>query len=95
MTEKKSLVEAIAGSEIFLALATKNYLNDICNPNSEVAVQARLAKKLNKPVIILIATDLSQAGKLELERFCGIGFYNFPDCFRRDGLGFQGDGLTA
>lgn len=69
MTEKKSLVEAIAGSEIFLALADKNYPNDIRNPNSEVSIQAGIAKKLNKPVVIVMAKNLSQAGKLEIERF--------------------------
>lgn len=70
MTEKKkpTLVEAIAGSETFLALATKNYLREMRNPNSEVAIQSRIAKKLNKPVIIVLAKDLPQADKLEIER---------------------------
>ncbi len=67
--KKPSLIEAIAGSEIFIALATKNYLQEMHNPNSEVSIQAGIAKKLNKPVVILMAKTISQTGKLEIERF--------------------------
>lgn len=67
--KKPTLIEAIAGSEIFLALATKNYLQEMHDPNSEVSTHSKIAKKFNKPVIIVLAKNLSQADKLEIERF--------------------------
>ncbi len=67
--KKPTLIEAIAGSEIFIALATKNYLQEMHDPNSEVSIQSKIAKRLNKPVVIVMAKNLSQAGKLEIERF--------------------------
>lgn len=67
--KKPTLIEAIADSAIFMALATKNYLQEMHNPNSDVSIQARIAKKLNKPVLILMEKKISQADKLEIERF--------------------------
>lgn len=67
--KKPTLIEAIAGSAIFIALGTKNYLRELHNRNTRVAIHAKIAKKLNKPVVIISTNKLSKADKVDLERF--------------------------
>lgn len=67
--KKKTILDAIIESEIFLALGTENYLKEIEDPKSDVALQVKAAKKFNKPTIILIDTKLPEEKKIDLDRY--------------------------
>lgn len=62
-------LEKIINSEFFLVLGTKHYLHDLHNPKSNISIQVKLAKRLNKPVIIIIDNRLSDIEKMKLEEF--------------------------
>ena len=67
------LARGIADSNVFIALVTKNYIEALKDGNSPVSLQVKLAKKYNRPVIILVDNRLSKNEKIELEMYF-IGF---------------------
>jgi len=67
------LARCIADSNVFIALATKNYIEALKDGDSPVSLQVKLAKKHNRPVIILVDNRLSENEKIKLERYF-VGF---------------------
>lgn len=67
--DKKTLIETIAASNTFVPVANRTYLQNLQFPDSEMSVHAKIAKKLNKPVILIIDRALPHEGKLWIERF--------------------------
>lgn len=63
------LKEKVINSDFFLALGTEAYLQELCQPYSNVSIQVKLAKKYHKPTIILIDSKLPQVKKIELDRY--------------------------
>lgn len=59
-----SWTSGLKESKYFLALATKNYLQDLREATNPVHSQVLLAKRLKKPVVLLIEESLT---KLEIE----------------------------
>jgi hypothetical protein len=66
---EESLIETIARSNTFVAVANITYLQNLQFPDSEMSVHAKIAKKLNKPVILVIDRSLPHECKLWIERF--------------------------
>lgn len=74
MTEKnrlkpKNLTEQIVYSVVFIAVGNKAYLSALQDNRSDMSIQAKLARKFNKPVIIVLTNELSETDKADLERF--------------------------
>jgi len=67
--DKKTLAETIAASNVFVPVANRTYLQNLQFPDSEMSVHAKIAKTLNKPVILVIDRALPYEGKLWIERF--------------------------
>lgn len=67
--KKPTLIEAIIKSDIFLVIGEEGYLRNLQDRNSQISAQAKMAKKLNKPVIMLIDKNMPGDKKLELERY--------------------------
>lgn len=65
----KSLLEQIVFSETFNVMGIKAYLQALKDGNSDVSVQAKIAKEYNKPVIIWMTNKLSGEDRVSLERF--------------------------
>lgn len=65
----KNLTEQIVSSGVFIAIGTKEYLHALRDSRSNMSIQAKIARKFNKPVIILHTTELSETDKADLERF--------------------------
>lgn len=65
------LIEKISGSELFIVLGTKNYLDALRIGEVNILAQVTIALKLNKPTFIMMNKDLSREEKLELE-----GYFN-------------------
>ena len=65
----KSLLEQIVFSETFNVTGSKAYLQALRDSNSDVSVQAKIAKEYNKPVIIWMMNNLSAEDRVDLERF--------------------------
>ena len=62
--------DAIKDSQLFLVLATSGYLEDLKDRNSDVYLQAKLAKIEKKPVFILyVKNKILSEEKIEIERF--------------------------
>ncbi|MEM2385776.1 MAG: hypothetical protein QXO67_02230 [Candidatus Bathyarchaeia archaeon] len=57
----------VAESDVFLALVTKYYLEDIRKHDARVIAQIEQAKALNKPVILAICTELTEQERQEAE----------------------------
>ena len=66
---EKTMAETIAASNTFVPVANLTYLQNLHFPDSEMSVHAKIAKELNKPVILVIDRALSHEGKLWIERF--------------------------
>ena len=68
--DKKTLIETIAGSNTFVPVVDITYLYALhFFPGSKISVHAELAKKLNKPVILVIDRSLLHEDRLWVERF--------------------------
>ncbi len=65
----KNILEQIVFSETFNVMGDKIYLKALRDSRSDVSVQAKIAKKYNKPVIIWMMKELSPEDRLDLERF--------------------------
>lgn len=65
----KSLVETIARSNAFVVMADRTYMQALPIPYSDVSIHAKIARKLNKPVILIIDSELSHEGKIFIERY--------------------------
>lgn len=61
------LTEKIVASRYFLVIGTKNYLEEMENRKGEAYIQATIARKYNKPVILLLDTNMTKVDKLKLE----------------------------
>lgn len=66
---EKTIAEAVAASNTFVPAANRFYLQNLQFPDSEMSVHAKIAKELNKPVILVIDRALPPEGKLWIERF--------------------------
>lgn len=56
----KKLRKKFATCKFFIVLATKNYLNGIRNADSELLIQATIARELKLPFFIIIDRRLTQ-----------------------------------
>ena len=65
----KNLTEQIVYSEVFIVMGNKAHLRALQDIRSNVSIQAKIARKFNKPVIILLTTELSGTDKADLEGF--------------------------
>jgi len=65
----KNLTEQIVYSEVFIVMGNKAHLRALQDIRSSVSIQAKIARKFNKPVIILLTTELSGTDKADLEGF--------------------------
>lgn len=64
-----NLKEQIVYSGVFVVMGNKAYLNELRDIRSDMSIQVKIAKKFNKPVIILLTNELSGTDKADLERF--------------------------
>lgn len=78
----KNLTEQIVYSEVFIVMGNKAHLFALRYSRSEASIQTKLARKFNKPVIIVLMNELSETDKADLERFF-IG-YNVIKTFELD-----------
>lgn len=69
MIDEKQHEKTIAASNVFVPVANRTYLQNLQFPDSEMSVHAKIAKELNKPVILVIDRALPHEGKLWIERF--------------------------
>jgi len=69
MNRQEKIFEMVATSEIFLALGTASYLEELRNDRSDPAQQVKMAKALGKRAILLIDSNLSPGQKDELLTF--------------------------
>lgn len=75
----------IACSNAFVPVADITYLFALQLPESEMSVHAKIAKELNKPVILVIDRALPPEGKLWIERyFSGYNVIKEMECDLRD-----------
>lgn len=65
----KNLTEQIVYSEVFIVMGNKAHLFALRYSRSEASIQTKLARKFNKPVIIVLMNELSETDKADLERF--------------------------
>lgn len=59
----------VAESDVFLALITKYYLEDIQSQNLRIITQIEQAKILNKPTILAICRELTEKEQREAENY--------------------------
>jgi len=67
--DKSKLFDGIATSKVFLALGTRDYLNELRDDNSPPAEQVKMAKALRKPVLLMFDNRLESQEKGELRGF--------------------------
>lgn len=67
--KKETWMEALASSATFMAIGNQNYLRGLHNSGSGISRKVALAKKLNKPVILVLTNELSQSDKADFERY--------------------------
>ena len=65
----KNLTEQIVYSGVFIVMGNKAHLFALRYSRSEASIQTKLARKFNKPVIIVLLNELSETDKADLERF--------------------------
>ena len=56
----KTLRKKLSRCKFFIVLATKNYLKDVRNNDSEIMTQVTIAREMNMPFFIIIDNRLSQ-----------------------------------
>lgn len=86
------LIEDIAGSDTFVAITDVTYLHALEIPDSKISKHVKLAKMLNKPVILIIDRALSPEGKLYIERY--FSGYNVIKAMECD-IGDESEGEAA
>lgn len=62
-------LEQVIAESIVLIIGTKNYLKDLRNRDARIVKQKRIARRLHRPIIILLHKDLSQDEIIELESY--------------------------
>lgn len=60
-------MSGIIASNVFVVLATKNYLNALRNQDMRLLKERETAKLLNKPTILIISETLAEDEKKEIE----------------------------
>ncbi len=81
---KGTLERRIYASEVFIIYGTRNYYDALFFGDEEICEQIRLAKKLEKPVILLLDTELSKFQMADMRTIKGINvikeiIYDFKD----------------
>lgn len=61
------LKRQIVDSNLFAVLGTKNYLHALKTNKENILYQIRIARKYNKPTLLLISKNLSEEEIMELE----------------------------
>lgn len=61
------LKKQIVDSDLFAVLGTKNYLHALKTNKENILYQIRIARKYNKPTLLLISKNLSEEDIMELE----------------------------
>lgn len=59
----------IVDSDLFVVLGTKNYLHSLKTNNENILYQVVIAKRYNKPTLLIIDKDLSKVEVIELEGY--------------------------
>ncbi len=67
--KNKILKEKLSKCQLFTALATKNYLNDLRNNDGDIQIQVSIARELNLPFFIIIDRRLSQSEIDEIRKY--------------------------
>jgi hypothetical protein len=62
-------LDVLVVSDVFLVLATRNYLQDLKKGDTRIVGQVEVAKKLGKPVFLLIDTRLTPDEEKELKTY--------------------------
>lgn len=81
---KGTLERRISASEVFIIYGTRGYYYGILYGDEEVSEPVRLAKELEKPVILLLDTKLSASQMADMRTIKGINvikeiIYDFSD----------------
>lgn len=66
--EMNRLKRQIVDSHLFVVLGTKNYLHALKTNKENILYQVRIARKYNKPTLIIISKNLSGEDIIELEK---------------------------
>lgn len=61
------LKRQIVDSNLFVVLGTKNYLHALKTNKENILYQIRIARKYNKPTLLLVSKNLSEDDIMELE----------------------------
>lgn len=61
------LKKQIVDSDLFAVLGTKHYLHALKTNKENILYQIRIARKYNKPTLLLISKNLSEEDIMELE----------------------------
>ncbi len=67
--KKRKLKRKILKAPVFVVLSTKNFVEALKNPESDVVYHAEVCKQYNKPVILLIDKALSDEEIIYIERY--------------------------
>jgi hypothetical protein len=62
-------LDVLVVSDVFLVLATRNYLQDLKKGDTRIVGQVEVAKELGKPVFLLIDTRLTPDEEKELKTY--------------------------
>jgi hypothetical protein len=62
-------LDALAVSNVFVVLATRNYLQDLKEHDTRIVGQVEVAKSLGKPVFLLIDARLTSDEEKELKSY--------------------------
>jgi hypothetical protein len=66
---KMGELDALAVSDVFVVLATRNYLQDLKEHDTRIVGQVEVAKSLGKPVFLLIDARLTPDEEKELKAY--------------------------
>lgn len=65
----KGLKEKFSKCRFFVVLATRNYLKDLRNDDSEILTQVSMARELNMPFFVIIDRRLPQSETEEIRKY--------------------------
>lgn len=83
-TGRGSLVRRISSCDVFVIYGTKRYYDSLLLGDEDTCESIRLAKELEKPVILLLDTKLSESQIFDMRTIKGINIikeiiYDFSD----------------
>lgn len=87
-TGKGTMEQRISASDVFVIYCTQGYYESLLVGDEEVCEPVRLAKELEKPVVLLLDTKLSKSQIIDMRTMKGIRIikeivYDFSDMVKK------------